>query len=90
MGAGKKGFVVYFDIEAQTAEFSDEQVGQLFRAMLAFASRGEVAEIEDPLVKIAFSFVRVQIREDREKYEKKCLQNQENGSKGGRPPKKQT
>lgn len=90
MNTKKKSFLVYFDLEDQTENFTDEQMGTLFRAMLAFARRGEIIEISDSNVKTAFSFVMVQIREDQMKYEKKCKQNAENGAKGGRPPNNNT
>lgn len=81
----KKSFLVYFDLEDQIEGFADEQIGVLFRAMLAYARRGEEITIQDNEVKTAFRFVKVSIREDQAKYEKKCRQNAENGAKGGRP-----
>lgn len=85
MSNNKKSFLVYFDLEDQIEGFTNEQVGSLFRAMLAFARRGEEVPLPDNAVKTAFRFVKVSIREDQAKYEKKCRQNAENGAKGGRP-----
>ena len=82
---GRKSFLVYFDLEDQIEGFTDAQIGLLFRAMIAFARRGEEVNIEDSEVKTAFRFVKVSIREDQAKYEAKCLQNARNGAKGGRP-----
>lgn len=85
MSNTKKGFIVYFDLEEQTKDFTDEQRGKLFRAMFAYASRGEEIEIDDPGVKLAFGFLKVTLREDAKRYEEKCRKNAENGAKGGRP-----
>lgn len=87
MKANKKSFLVYFDLEDQTEELTNEQLGLLFRAMMAYGRRGECIEIKDPYVKACFRFVMVQMREDREKYEKKCKQNHDNAVNRGRPPK---
>ncbi len=81
----RKSFLVYFDLEDQIEGFTDEQIGVLFRAMLAYARRGEEITIQDNEVKTAFRFVKVSIREDKLKYEKKCKQNRDNALKGGRP-----
>lgn len=84
MSNTKKSFLVYYDLEDQVAEFTDEQVGKLFRAMLAYARRSEETEIQDSEVRAAFRFVKVSMREDKEKYEKKCQINKDNSYKGGR------
>lgn len=85
----KKSFLVYFDLEDQIEGFTDDQIGMLFRAMLAYARRGEEITIRDNEVKTAFRFVKVSIREDQAKYEAKCLQNAKNGARGGRPKNEQ-
>ncbi|MCD8085482.1 MAG: DnaD domain protein [Clostridiales bacterium] len=84
----KESFVVYNAIEEQTSIMTDEQAGQLFRAMLRFSKGGE-PEISDPLVALAFSFVRPTMERDRRKYEEVCSKRQEAGRKGGRPRKQQ-
>lgn len=84
---GSKSFLVYFDLEDQTKDFSDAQIGLLLRAMFAYARRGEIMEINDPFVATAFRFVMVQLREDQERYERRCAANRENGQHGGRPKK---
>ncbi|MCD8160149.1 MAG: DnaD domain protein [Clostridiales bacterium] len=84
----KSSFIVYHEIEEQTAIMTDEQAGQLFRAMLRFSKGGE-PEISDPMVALAFSFVRPRMECDRRKYEEVCTKRQEAGRKGGRPKKQQ-
>ncbi|MCD7821778.1 MAG: DnaD domain protein [Clostridiales bacterium] len=82
----KDSFVVRNEIEKQTAMLSDEQMGQLFRAMLQF-NRGAEPALTDPLVSLAFSFVRDSMERDRAKYEATCEKRKAAGSKGGRPKK---
>lgn len=78
----KKAFLVYYDLEDQTAEFSNAEVGELFRAMMAYARRGEeTTNFSNQLVKGAYLFVKVQLREDAAKYEEKCEQNKANALK---------
>ena len=62
MSNTKKSFLVYYDLEDQVEEFTDEQVGKLFRAMLAYARRSEETEIHDSEVRAAFRFVKVSIQ----------------------------
>ncbi len=82
----KDSFVVRNEIEKQTAMLSDAQMGQLFRAMLQF-NRGAEPALSDPLVSLAFSFVRDSMERDRAKYEATCEKRKAAGAKGGRPKK---
>ncbi len=82
----KESFIVYHEIEEQTSTMSDAQVGQLFRAMLRFSKGGE-PEFSDPLVGLAFAFVRPIMARDKRKYEEVCEAHREAGRKGGRPRK---
>ncbi|MCD7888290.1 MAG: DUF6291 domain-containing protein, partial [Clostridiales bacterium] len=59
----KDSFIVRNEIEKQTAMLSDAQMGQLFRAMLQF-NRGAEPTLSDPLVSLAFSFVRDSMERD--------------------------
>lgn len=82
----KKSFIVYTSYREQIALLNDEQVGRLFKAMLAYAD-GEDPETTDPVVDMAFSFIRTQIDRDTEKYNAIVERNRANGVKGGRPRK---
>lgn len=63
----KKSFVVYHSYRECFKDFSDEEIGQLFRAMLEYSQKGEVPEMSKPL-KVAFRFIRLQMDADEEKY----------------------
>ncbi|MCD7886706.1 MAG: DUF6291 domain-containing protein [Clostridiales bacterium] len=65
---------------------TDAQMGQLFRAMLQF-SQGKDPAPADPLVMMAFSFVRPSMERDAEKYKRTCEKRRAAGTKGGRPKK---
>lgn len=65
--------------------FTPEQFGRLMLALFEIED-GRDPEVDDDIA-IAFEFMALQKKIDREKYEKKCQKNRENGKKGGRPPK---
>ena len=66
--AEKKSFVVYYDWEDLIYALDDnEEVGELFKALFAFAKRGEQHEFEGAL-KMAFLMMSRQIARDNEKY----------------------
>ena len=80
----KKQFVLYTDYLAKYGKLSDEQFGQVFRAILAHEN-GQEVEISDQVAAIVFEAIKYNLDEDREKWEKKKKANQENGKLGGRP-----
>lgn len=86
----RKGFVVYFDNINQFELLNYEQRGILFSAMCYFARDGVEPEFTDPVLTMAFSFLRGQMLRDTEKYEETCRKNAENGKKGGRPKKSES
>lgn len=82
----KNSFLIYLDYEEQFNLLTDEQVGQLMRAIIKYEKTGIVSELEG-MLRMAFSFIKTQLDRDREKYNKKCEQNRENAKRGGRPRK---
>ena len=85
----KKSFLIYLDYEEQFNLLTDEQIGQLMRAIIKYEKTQEEPQL-DGVLKMAFSFIRTQLDRDRQKYQKKCEKNRENGARGGRPRKNQT
>ena len=63
----KKSFLIYLDYEEHFNLLSDEQIGQLMRAIMQYEKTGIVPEL-DGMVKMAFSFIKTQLDRDREKY----------------------
>ena len=84
----KNSFLIYIDYEEQFSLLTDEQLGQLIRAIMKYEKTSEIPKL-DGMFKMAFSFIKTQLDRDREKYEEKCAKNRENAKRGGRP-KKQT
>ena len=84
----KNSFLIYIDYEEQFSLLTDEQLGQLIRAIMKYEKTSEIPKL-DGMLKMAFSFIKTQLDRDREKYEEKCAKNRENAKRGGRP-KKQT
>lgn len=87
--ASKKDSVIFYQsqIDICKKHLSTEQFGRLMFALFEF-SEGEEPDLEDDaMVGMAFAFMSLQQRIDKEKYEEKCKKNRENGKKGGRPPK---
>lgn len=80
----KNSFLIYLDYEEQFNLLSNEEIGILIKAIIKYEKTKEVSQL-DGMLKMAFSFIKTQLDRDREKYEKKCEKNKENGSKGGRP-----
>lgn len=85
--ASKKDSVIFYQrqIDICKEHLSAEQFGRLMYALFAF-SEGEEPEVEDDIA-LAFGFMSLQQRIDREKYDKICERNRKNGAKGGRPKK---
>lgn len=80
----KKSFLVYFDWEAPLQELTNEELGELFRAMFIYAKYGEELDFEHRSLKLVFGFIKSAIDRDKAAYEEKCRKNAENASKGGK------
>lgn len=76
-----KFFCCYLDNEKTLQHLSNEQMGALFRALFAYANRGEHSNIDDSLVNMAFTMISTQIDRDFQKYKAKCEKNRENINK---------
>lgn len=85
--ANKKDSVIFYQSQTEICKrhLTAEQFGRLMYALFAF-SEGEYPEVEEDIA-LAFEFMSLQQRIDREKYEKKCETNRKNGRLGGRPKK---
>ena len=82
----KNSFLIYLDYEEQFNLLSNEELGQLMRAIMQYEKTGKEAELNG-MLKMAFSFIKTQLDKDREKYNEVCEKNKRNGAKGGRPKK---
>ena len=78
MAKEKNSFIIYYDFEDQTSDFTDQQVGSLVRAVLAYEKRGELPERAEPAVRMAFLFLKPGLDSNREKYDRICERNRRN------------
>ena len=68
--AERPGVMLYFDIEPGLKMLDDPQRGQLLTAIMDYAHFGVVPEFSEPLLSMAWSFVKTSIDRDGERYEK--------------------
>lgn len=81
-------FILYTSYYALIEGLTDEQLGQLTRAIFLYARDGEFINLE-PVVRMAFSFIVDDMKRNKDKYEEKVERWRANGKKGGRPRKNQ-
>jgi hypothetical protein len=84
----KKSFILYCDSLEIMDHLSNEQCGQLFRAIRDF-NNGIEPDLDFGL-KMAFLPFKNQFKRDLEKYNSQCEINRANGRNGGRPKKNET
>lgn len=81
----KNSFVMHNDYKQHFELLeSPEQVRELLFAIFDYNTNGTIPEAS-PLVKMAFSFIKVDLDKAAEKYQKICERNRLNGNSGGRP-----
>lgn len=86
----KTSFVLPTDLLNELEDFSDDEVGRIFRAVLIYTNEAEEPSFEDRALKIVFRHIRKYIDSANENYDKKVQANRLNGAKGGRPKKEAT
>jgi len=86
----RKSFILHIDSLDILEHLTDEQSGQLFKAIKSYMNGEEI--LLDALLNIAFIPIKNQLDRDLLKYNSICARNKANGLKGGRPakPKKPT
>lgn len=85
----KKSFLLHDDSLEILSSLSDEEAGQLFKAISLYHKslvHGLDFEFKhkDRAMEIAFKPFENQLKRDLDKYIKRCKKNAENGAKGGR------
>ena len=81
MSGGKKSFLLHIDSLDILDDLTDEQAGQLFKAIKSYQKKEEV--MLNSLVKMAFLPFKNQFARDDEKYDLTCKRRAEAGRKGG-------
>lgn len=75
------GFYLFTDYSEKFKRLSDEQFGQLIRALLVYKKTGEEPEIDDLVVGMAFDVIRMDIDKQAETYRNKAEAGRKGGSK---------
>lgn len=73
----KNSFVVYYEIIEQLEDFTDEQVGKIFRAMVDYDRNGTIPNFTGTM-KLAFKFIKQNLDINKEKYKNICERNRAN------------
>lgn len=71
--AERPGIMVYFDLLPQLEEYSPEEVGGLFLAMLRFGLYGEIPIFEDRGMRIIWREIQYKIERDNAKYQQRVI-----------------
>ena len=69
-------FILYTSYYAIIEWLTDEQLGQLTRAIFLYARDGEIISLE-PVVRMAFAFIKDNIERNQDKYQAKCEKNRQ-------------
>lgn len=73
----KNSLVVYYDILEQLEDFTDEQVGKIFRAMVDY-DKNDILPNFTGAMKLAFKFIKQSLDINKEKYKNICERNRAN------------
>lgn len=87
--AGMNYVCLYISYSETLAPFSNEEIGKMVNAMLAYAATGEIPQF-DGNERFIWPTLKAQIDRDEAAYQERCEKNRLNGAKGGRPPKNQS
>lgn len=77
----KKSFLIYLDYKEHFDLLTDEQLGQLLRAIMEYEETKKLPNFEG-ILKMAFSFIKQQLDRDREKWQEEKNKRSNAGKKG--------
>ena len=77
----KKSFLIYDDWGDLVETLPDEDKGRVFSALFRFSATGEVSDLSNPAADMLLKVMIKQLRDDKEKYDRKCEKNKENSAK---------
>lgn len=81
----KDSFILFNRIKDDVDYLTDEEAGEIFRAILDYAVCGEITEFDDRALAMTFNKFKNEHDYNVEKYKKRVETNRMNGKKGGRP-----
>ena len=78
----KKSFQLFYDaVESMLENFSDEEVGMLFRAIASYEMYGEIPAFEDRAMQMTFNQFRSALDRNMESFKATCERNKGNASR---------
>ncbi len=80
----KKSFVMYESWGAAIEKMSNEQAGELIKAIYTYQKDPDAVP-EDPALAFVFELIKQQLDADSQRYKEACAARSEAGKKGGRP-----
>lgn len=79
----KDSFILYTSYTNAVLGLSNEQAGELIKAIFLFVTTGEPQEVSDPTTRFAYNLITDQIVQNDKKYAQKCERLKANARKGG-------
>ena len=79
----KDSFILYTSYTNAFLGLSNEQAGELIKAIFLFVTTGEQQEVSDPTTRFAYNLIIEQIIQNDRKYAQKCERLRANAQKGG-------
>lgn len=86
----KNSFILYYEYMEHFELLSNEELGGLMRSIFEYEKSGKITADLSLVQKMAFSFIKKDLDDNRAKYDAKAEANKANGSKGGRPTMPET
>ena len=68
----KNSFVLYYDLDEVFSFLTNEEAGQLIKAVFAFETRGEVTEFSDRMMQSSYKRITDSLLRNRNKYNEIC------------------
>ncbi len=68
----KKSFILYYDLEEVFSYLSDEEAGQMIKAVMAYEIRGERTQFSDRMMASTFKRITDNLDRNKENYLKTC------------------
>lgn len=81
----KDTFIVFMEWEDNCEDLTDEEFGQLMRAVFKYARNGEKPSFSDRTMRACWKPIQQAIDRANEAYKQQCEVNRINGKKGGAP-----
>lgn len=79
----KDSFILYTSYTNAVLGLSNEQAGELIKAIFMFVNTGEPQDISDPTTRFAYNLITEQIVQNDRKYAQKCERLRANARQGG-------